>query len=526
MIIFQILKYLSLTLLIIKTYYYTLNIYQQEHYDNKKLLKHLSNYYLKPYIILSYFIIISTTIKYWYIQLIIILFSIISLHFKDEFIIKLKITKRIIRLIITNILLISIILIITTLFYNKITLFIYSLNLLLIPYLIIITNIINQPLEKMITKYYVNNAEKKLKHNKKLIKIAVTGSYGKTSTKNIINNILSDHFFTLTTPKSYNTLQGITKTINEQLNNNIEIFICEMGAFRPNEIKEMTKLINPDIVVITDIGEQHLETFKNINNIINSKFEIVDYSSAIPILNYDNEYIKKRNIKNKNIIKIGIDNKETDITSTDIKFNNTNNKLTTNFNINYNNKKINIDTLLLGYHNIYNILLSYGVIKALERFNIFITDEEFAESIYNMESIPHRLSLSKEQNIYLFDDGYNSNTKGFSNAIKVLSQMNTYKIIITPGLVDLNTLQKQYNENISKELFVFDEIYLINNQSSKYIYNYLQEINKTNNVYIYESFKEAYQHILSKHLNQNYEVSILIENDLPDNFLERNKNVK
>ena len=104
--------------------------------------------------------------------------------------------------------------------------------------------------------------------------------------------------------------------------------------------------------------------------------------------------------------------------------------------------------------------------------------------------------------------------------------MNTYKIIITPGLVDLKNKQKEYNETIANKLNIFDEIYLINNQSSKYIYNQLLKTNQTSIIHLFDSFKEAYQNILSKHLNQNYEVSILIENDLPDNFLERNKNVK
>ena len=526
MIIFEILKYISITLLLIKTYYYTLNIYQQEHYDNKKLLKHLIVYYQKPYIILSYFIIISTTIKYWYIQLIIILFSIISLYFKDNFVIKLKITKRIIRLLLTNILLLTIITTISFIYIKHITLFIYSLYILLVPYFIIITNTLNKPIEKIINKYYIKLAEKKLNQNKILIKIAITGSYGKTTTKNIINNILSEHFYTLATPKSYNTMQGITKTINQYLNNNTEIFICEMGAFREKEIKEMTKFIKPHIVVITDIGEQHLETFKTINNIIKAKFEIINYSTAIPILNFDNQYIKNEPIQKDKIYTIGINNTNTSIYASDIIVKNINNYITTTFNINNLDNKIPIDTMLLGHHNIYNILISYGVIQALEQYNIHISDEQFSEAIYNTQPIPHRLSLNKEHNIYIFDDSYNSNIKGFTNAINTINQMNTYKIIITPGLVDLKNKQKEYNETIANKLNIFDEIYLINNQSSKYIYNQLLKTNQTSIIHLFDSFKEAYQNILSKHLNQNYEVSILIENDLPDNFLERNKNVK
>lgn len=529
-LIYEILKYILISILIIKSYYHQLNIFQQEHYDKTKLLKNLNSFYKKTYMFFYYIIIIITIFNKWYIHLLIFFLGTLSLFYKNTFIIKLKLTQRIKRLILTNILFILIIMIPIYIFIPNYSLFIYSTISILTPFILILTNYINKPIEKLISKSYLQKAKRKLINNKNIIKIAITGSYGKTSTKNILNRILSEHYYTLATPKSYNTLLGISKTINDSFNNNIDIFICEMGAFRKKEIKEMTKYIEPTISIITEIGPQHLETFHQIHNIIDTKFEIIDYANyeTIGILNYDNEYIKNRQINSiSNYLTIGINNKETSFFANNISIKNNNNQIITTFDImnNITNETIHIDTLLLGYHNIYNILISYATIQALKEFKINITNDIFTEAIYNMESIPHRLSQSTLDNIYIFDDSYNSNIKGFLNAIDIINKMDTKKIIITPGIVDLKNLTKEYNELIATKLLIFDEIYLIDNHSSRYIKNKLEELNYQN-IYTYSKYKEAYSEVINKYHQKDIKVSLLIENDLPDNYLERNKNAK
>lgn len=529
-IIFEIVKYILISILIIKNYYYILTIFQQEHYDSKKLLKNLKTYYTKKYMYFNYLIIITTLFHKWYIHLLILFLGTLSLFIKNEYIIKLKITHRIKRIIVTNTLLILILISSIYIVIPNLLLFIYTVIILFVPFLTIITNFLNKPIEKLILKYYLKKSKRKLNTNKNIIKIAITGSYGKTSTKNIINRILSENYYTLATPQSYNTLLGISKTINESLDNNIEIFICEMGAFRKNEIKEMTKFIEPNISIITEIGPQHLETFHTIDNIIDTKFEIINDANfeTIGILNYDNEYIKTRELSSRiNYLTIGINNKNTIFYADNINIKNNNNQIITTFDIinNITNETIHIDTLLLGFHNIYNILIAYATVQALKNFNINISNEIFMESIYNMESIPHRLSQSTFDNIYIFDDSYNSNVKGFINAIEIIYKMNTKKIIITPGIVDLKDHTKEYNELIATKLLFFDEIYLIDNQSSRYINNKLKELNYQN-IYVYTTYHQAYNEVLNKYHQKDVKVSLLIENDLPDNYLERNKNVK
>ena len=128
-------------------------------------------------------------------------------------------------------------------------------------------------------------------HNKKFIKkakaklansnikvIAITGSYGKTSTKFILNSLLSEKYRVLTTPRSHNTPIGIALAVNSAELENYDIFIAEMGARHLGDIAELCEICPPDISLITGICGQHLETFGTFQNIVKAKGEILSYT--------------------------------------------------------------------------------------------------------------------------------------------------------------------------------------------------------------------------------------------------------
>ena len=122
-------------------------------------------------------------------------------------------------------------------------------------------------------------------------------------------------------------------------------------------------------------------------------------------------------------------------------------------------------------------------------------------------------------NIHIYDDAYNSNLVGFTNSVEVLSKTPLKKVIITPGIVDEGKMTKELNEKVALKIKdVFDEIYIIDNYSGRYVYNKLSYLN---NIHLKSSFREAYLEVLSKY--QNEEIALLIENDLPDNYLVRRK---
>src|SRR5690606_7307390 len=142
--------------------------------------------------------------------------------------------------------------------------------LVLTPVNLLLSHIVIWPLEYLIQLYYVKKASQKIKMIDAK-KIAITGSFGKTSTKSILYHLLKDKFITKMSPKSYNTLMGISLMINNDATYSDEVLILEMGATHTGDIQKLVNLTNPHYAIITDIGPQHLETFKTIENIINEK---------------------------------------------------------------------------------------------------------------------------------------------------------------------------------------------------------------------------------------------------------------
>lgn len=505
---------ISLTIiLLLNLNYHYLTILQQNHYKNHLMKYYIKKYYQKYLLWLITFLIFILFYKLTIIKKLIlyIYFTCVFMYYlinQKKKILKLKITKRIKRIII-------LILITNGIFLINIKYILFSINILLLihPLLNILVLEIDKPIENLINKIYITNAKKIIKENKDLIKIAITGSYGKTSTKNIIYQLLKNDYLTVSTPKSYNTLLGVTKTINEQIDSTTQIFIYEAGATTPGDIKEIVKLIKPDIAIITDIGMQHLESFKTIDNIVNTKFELLDslnYEDTA-ILNNDNIYIKNKEIKNiENVIRISTTNK------TETYYAQVINLIPLELII-YKNEKpeIALTTPLLGRHNALNILISYVVLQQLKEKGIIISKEKIKERIKNLSPTPHRLEYKKINNIHLYDDSYNSNIVGFINACEVIKELPYKKIIITPGIVELAKKEKEVSMNIAKTIKdTFDEIYIIKNKASDYLIDYLQD----ENLYITTSFKAAYNECVNKYKE---EIAILIENDLPDNYLER-----
>ena len=163
-------------------------------------------------------------------------------------------------------------------------------------------------------KRYINDAKRILNEMPNLLVIGITGSYGKTSMKNFLYSLLSEKYDVLKTPKNYNTTMGVVKTIREELKPTHQIFLCEMGATNVGDIKEICDIVNPKLGVITSIGPQHLESFKSIENIIKTKFELADsvkQNNGTIFLNYDNNYIKNKEL-DMNKITYGVNDKHLD----------------------------------------------------------------------------------------------------------------------------------------------------------------------------------------------------------------------
>ena len=218
----------------------------------------------------------------------------------------LVITARVKRLIITT----SILYLIPTVFmfinYTNIKnsflfIFILAICIFLNPIMVFIAKVINTPIEKCVYYYYMNKAKKKLKSMTNLKVIGITGSYGKTSSKNILSDILNIKYDALPTPRNLNTPNGLMITINNHLDKFNDIFIAEMGAYVVGEIKELCDLVHPKYGILTRIGTAHLESFGSEENIIKGKFELIESlpSDGFAILNGDDEKQVNYKLKNK-----------------------------------------------------------------------------------------------------------------------------------------------------------------------------------------------------------------------------------
>lgn len=434
------------------------------------------------------------------ISMILLAISIIINIPKSKAKIPLKFTSRVIRMFITQIIIIAICGII---FNNHIT---YAILNIISFFLCIIANIINYPIEYSIRKYYISDAKKILKNMPNLTVIGVTGSYGKTSVKNFLVKTLSAKYEVLTTPKNYNTTMGVVKTIRQELKPIHQIFICEMGATKVGDIKEICDIVNPKIGIITSIGPQHLESFKSIDNVIKTKFELYDSvnkNGGITFLNYDNEYIAKQ--EKSNILTYGINNEKLDY--------NAYNLYSSSQGLSFKIKDVEFRTNLIGKHNIVNITGAIAVANYLE-----IPLERLVSRIKEIKSVEHRLQLIPHGNLNIIDDAYNANPVSSKSAIDTLSEFEGIKIIVTPGLIELGENSKKFNNEFGEYMCdTCDYIFIVNSTVSKYV---LEGINSKNynkdKLFTVDTPQEAVSKVTNMGLDAK--VTILLENDLPDNY--------
>lgn len=399
-------------------------------------------------------------------------------NFKNKKI-KFSLTHRVERMFLTEFIFIAAILV-GTYFLNKELILIELIILNIVsPIICIFANFVNKPVEAWRRNHYIKLAKNKLKEMPNLKVIGITGSYGKTSTKKYLAEILKKKYEVLVTPENYNTLMGVVKTINGRLKATDQIFICEMGATKQGDIKEICDLVKPTIGIITAIGPQHLESFKSIENIIDTKFELADevkQNNGVMFLNYDNEYLRKRKSKQE-IIFYGKDIPK------------------------YNTK-------LVGKHNLINVDGAVKVAKFLG-----MNDREIKQQVAKLSNVEHRLELIKRGNMDILDDSYNSNPVSSKYAIDTLNEFKGTKIIVTPGLIELGKDEKKYNEELGSYAEKYcDYIYLVNSTKSQFVENGIKNKEKIVKV---NSPQEAIQKITA----MNYKkVCVLLENDLPDNY--------
>ena len=378
----------------------------------------------------------------------------------------------------------------------------------LTPIVPIAANAINAPIEVAIRRYYINDAKKIISSCPNLIIIGITGSYGKTSVKYCLTTLLREKYNVLMTPESYNTTMGIVKTIREQLRSTHEVFVCEMGAKKKGEIKEICDIISPTHGIITSIGEQHLETFKTVEAILETKFELIHATKGMAFLNGDNALIRA-NLPDRLFQTYGCKSIN-DFFAYDIKVSSDG----TTFSVNCRGEILaNLKIELIGEHNIINVVGSIAVCKYLG-----VSSDEIRNQLKRILPPPHRLQLIRKNTVTIIDDAYNSNPSGCEAALKALDLFDSCKILISPGMIELGPKQNEYNYNFGVNAArVCDYIFLVGKKQTKPIFKGIISTNyDPSKVFVVGTLEEAIS--MAYHIEVRDSKTILFENDLPDNY--------
>lgn len=379
------------------------------------------------------------------------------------------------------------------------------------PVLLLLANFINIPIEKGVNRYYTNDAKKILRSCPDLKIIGITGSYGKTSVKYFLNTLLRAKYNVLMTPESFNTPMGVVKTIRGSLRATHEIFICEMGAKWVGDIKELCDIVHPQDGVITSIGPQHLESFKTLDAVKSTKFELADAlpSEGMLFLNNDDENIRDHGSK-RAYITYGIANKS-DYTATNIVAN----ERGTSFTVTApDGSEESFSTRLLGRHNVLNIT---GTIAIANKMGIPM--RSLKGQVRKLEGVPHRLELSNKNGVTIIDDAYNSNPSGTKAALETFSLFEGYKILVTPGMVELGEKQEELNREFGKNAAsVCDYVVLVGKKQAVPIKAGLIDGGfDEKKILVVKTIEEALSAVYSKASSGQKKV-VLLENDLPDNY--------
>ena len=384
---------------------------------------------------------------------------------------------------------------------------------LLLPFVVALSAVIALPIEKTIFHLYFRDAEKKLLENDKLIRIGITGSYGKTSTKFILNIILSQKFNVLATPASFNTPMGVTRIIRERLTPSHQIFIGEMGARHVGEIKELARLVHPTIGILTAVGPQHLDTFRTIERIEKTKYELIEAlpQDGFAVFSHDGAIVTKLHDKTQKP-KALVGTEDGDVWAENVHVSPEGSHFTLQIR---GWEPMECVTPLLGEHNIQNILMACAVARYLG-----MNREQIARGIAALRPVEHRLQLLRSAGgITVIDDAFNTNPRSSKEALKVLSSFPGRRIIVTPGMVELGAEEDRYNYEFGLAMAdAVDIAVLVGKKHTLPIQKGLKEKGfPEENIHAVASLDEA---LAFNRENLCPGDVVMYENDLPDHYSE------
>jgi UDP-N-acetylmuramoyl-tripeptide--D-alanyl-D-alanine ligase len=388
---------------------------------------------------------------------------------------------------------------------------------MMIPFLVYAAAWIMKPVESQIQRGFKKQARRKIASMPGLKVIAITGSYGKTSTKFMLATLLKERFSVCFTPGSYNTPMGICKVINNDLEAHHQILILEMGARYEGNIKELCEIARPHISVITNVGVAHMESFGSAEAVAREKSTLARelVKDGLLVLNGDDPVVASM-AELRNDVKTVFTGDKGSVQAEEISYGTEGTSFKMIWVDGDKKESIQVQTKLLGKHNVDNLLLAAAVARELG-----IRSGTVALAASTIEPVEHRLELKQRNGIYIIDDAFNSNPVGAKNAVEILAGFTSgRRIIVTPGMIELGELQEEANREFGRDIGKanLDMIYLVGKEQTRPILNGIKETaDSDDNIHVVSSLFEANDH-LQKSMKPGD--VILYENDLPDSFNE------
>lgn len=356
--------------------------------------------------------------------------------------------------------------------------FLLSFKLFSFLFFILISLVLLSPIETLIREHYIKKAKKRLADCNNLKIIGITGSFGKSSFRNYLYEILRTKYDVKTPPRNINTLMGITKYINNDFED-CDILILELGIDQKNQMKRFNKLFKLDDAIITSIGNMHLASFKSIDNVIKEKLKIKDLlkDSKNLYLNFDNQYLNK--IERKDITffsKKNIELIKYDINGLEISFND--------------------KSYLFSVHQIFFTTYLDGIIKISKKYGF--SEENVYQNSFIFKDYERRNQVFLLDNGYLIDNSYNANLEGIKSSLILLDTLSGTSFIITGGIIEQGKNFALENQKLAK-LFENRNIIFVGEKTHPLIKNH--------------KFKKL---IITKNINSAYK---LIRDIKPNNVL-------
>lgn len=348
---------------------------------------------------------------------------------------------------------------------------------------------------------------KKIFHKSKALKIAVCGSYGKTSMKELLFKVLSDEKKVAATYGNLNVATSHAK-FAKSLEGDEDILILEFGEGRPGDVYSFAETFNPDIAIITGISPAHLDKYKNIENVAKDIFSVTKFVKP------ENVYVNNESNYLRSFLKDQKFNKYSNAGIKDFKPENVKNDLSgLKFDLKNKSKVIKIRTKLLGRHQIGP--LSIVAILAL---NQGISIKAIEKALNGVKPYEHRMSQYELNGAVIIDDSYNGNIEGIEAGCKLLKELKANrKIYITPGLVDQGKEGKNVHLKMGQLIAEAnpDQVVLMDNSAVKYIKQGLDQTNFKGKVQIEKDPLFYYNNL--KHFVAKGDV-VMMQNDWTDNY--------